>query len=163
MIAFGVIVAVALQRLLEVVWAEHNTRKLRSQGAIEAGASHYPFIIALHTVWLIAMVIFLPQPPVIYAVPLVLFLVLQLCRAWVLVTLGPFFTTRIVTLPGAPLVCSGPYRFVRHPNYVIVAGEILALPLVFGEVRVAIVFSILNAVMLAWRIRVEDAALAARR
>jgi len=163
MIAFGVIVAVALQRLLEVVWAEHNTRKLRSQGAIEAGASHYPFIIALHTVWLIAMVIFLPQPPVIYAVPLVLFLVLQLCRAWVLVTLGPFFTTRIVTLPGAPLVCSGPYRFVRHPNYVIVAGEILALPLVFGEVRVAIVFSLLNAAMLAWRIRVEDAALAARR
>ena len=163
MIAFGVIVAVALQRLLEVVWAEHNTRKLRSQGAIEAGASHYPFIIALHTVWLIAMVIFLPQPPVIYAVPLVLFLVLQLCRAWVLVTLGPFFTTRIVTLPGAPLVCSGPYRFVRHPNYVIVAGEILALPLVFGEVRVAIVFSLLNAAMLAWRIRVEDAALAVRR
>jgi len=163
MIAFGVIVAVALQRLLEVVWAEHNTRKLRSQGAIEAGASHYPFIIALHTVWLIAMVIFLPQPSVIYAVPLVLFLVLQLCRAWVLVTLGPFFTTRIVTLPGAPLVRSGPYRFVRHPNYVIVAGEILALPLVFGEVRVAIVFSILNAVMLAWRIRVEDAALAVRR
>jgi methyltransferase len=94
---------------------------------------------------------------------LVVFVTLQGLRIWVLTILGPYWTTRIVTLPGAPLVQKGPYRFVRHPNYAIVVAEIVSLPLVFGEVTVAIVFTLLNAAVLAWRISVEDRALAKRR
>jgi methyltransferase len=89
--------------------------------------------------------------------------VLQAGRVWVIATLGPYWTTRIITLDGAPLVRSGPYRFVRHPNYLIVTGEIALLPLVFGEVLVCLVFSVLNAALLFWRIRQEDAALSLRR
>ena len=92
-----------------------------------------------------------------------IFIALQLARVWVIATLGPYWTTRIITLEGAPLVRKGPYRFVRHPNYLVVAGEIAALPLAFGEVDVAIAFTLLNAAMLAWRIRQEDIALALRR
>jgi methyltransferase len=81
----------------------------------------------------------------------------------VIATLGPYWTTRIITLDGAPLVRSGPYRFVRHPNYLIVAAEIAVLPLVFGEIAVCLVFSALNAALLFWRIRQEEAALLVRR
>ncbi|GAA0531758.1 methyltransferase [Rhizomicrobium palustre] len=162
-IAIAIIAAVALQRLLELVWAQRNTARLRARGATEVGASHYPLIVLLHAAWLVSILIFLPLPVAISAVPLAAFLGLQLCRVWVLFTLGPYFTTRIISLPGAPLVRKGPYRYIRHPNYAVVIGEILTLPLVFGEVKVAIVFSLLNAAILTWRIRVEDAALAARR
>jgi methyltransferase len=81
----------------------------------------------------------------------------------VVASLGPYWTTRIITLPDAPLVRRGPYRFLRHPNYVVVAAEIAVLPLVFGAWPIALVFSLLNAVMLAWRIRIEEQALASRR
>ena len=88
---------------------------------------------------------------------------MQAARVWVIASLGPYWTTRIISVPGAPLVTRGPYRFVRHPNYMVVAGEILALPLVFGEIGVAIFFSLANAAMLFWRIREEETGLAARR
>ena len=91
------------------------------------------------------------------------YVLLEILRAWVLVTLGPYWTTRIITLPNAALVQTGPYRYVRHPNYWIVVFEIALLPLVFGEIAVAVVFSVLNAVLLFWRIRIENAALANRR
>src|ERR1700742_4242759 len=105
----------------------------------------------------------LPLPVTIYWVPLAVFVLLQLARVWVLATLGPYWTTRIITLPGAPLVRSGPFKYVRHPNYTVVASEILVFPLVFGELWVAAVFTVLNGAMLFWRIREEDQALAARR
>jgi len=162
-IAYAILAAVVAQRLVELDWARRNTKRLKARGAVEVGARHYPLIVLLHVTWLSAIALFLPRPAVIYAVPLALFLLLQLVRIWILVTLGPYFTTRIITLPGAALVRTGPYRFVRHPNYVVVAGEILFLPLVFGEPLVALVFTLLNAAMLYWRIRVEEAALASRR
>ena len=162
-VAYAIIAAVAIQRLAEVAWATRNTARLKAQGAVEIGARHYPLIVLLHTAWLCAMVVFLPKPTVIHSVPLALFVVIEAGRVWVLVTLGRYFTTRIITLADAPLVRRGPYRFVRHPNYLVVVGEILVLPLVFGEVGVAIAFSILNASVLALRIRTEDAALATRR
>jgi len=162
-IAYAILAAVVAQRLVELAWARCNTKRLKARGAVEVGARHYPLIVLLHVTWLGAIAMFLPRPAVIYAVPLALFLLLQLVRIWILVTLGPYFTTRIITLPGAALVRTGPYRFVRHPNYVVVAGEILSLPLVFGEPLVALVFTLLNAAMLYWRIRVEEAALASRR
>jgi methyltransferase len=162
-VAYAIIAAVAIQRLAEVAWATRNTAQLKARGAVEIGARHYPLIVLLHAAWLGAMVVFLPKPAVVHAVALAVFVALEAGRIWVLVTLGRYFTTRIITLPDAPLVRRGPYRFVRHPNYLVVVGEILVLPLVFGEVGVAIVFSILNALVLALRIRTEDAALAPRR
>ncbi|MGZ6007756.1 MAG: isoprenylcysteine carboxyl methyltransferase family protein [Rhizomicrobium sp.] len=154
---------VVLQRLIEIVYAERNTRALLARGAVEVGRAHYPLIVLLHASWLAAIVFFLPENATIHWLPLMLFILLQLCRVCVIATLGPYWTTRIITLPGAPLVRAGPYRFVRHPNYLVVAGEIAMLPLAFGEMDVAIAFTILNAAMLAWRIRQEDAALAVRR
>jgi methyltransferase len=161
--AYVIIGLVAAQRLAEIFYAQRNTRALLARGAFEVGRAHYPLIVALHVAWLGAILYFLPTPTTINSIALGLVVVLQILRLWVVVTLGPYWTTRIITLPGAPFIRNGPYRFMRHPNYAVVIAEIAALPLVFGEVAVAIVFSALNAIILAWRIRQEDAALAARR
>ncbi len=158
-----ILALVAVQRLVEVAYAERNTRALLARGAVEIGRAHYPLIVLLHAAWLTAIVVFLPADATIHWIALAIFIALQLARVWVIATLGPFWTTRIITLEGAPLVRKGPYRFVRHPNYLVVAGEIAALPLAFGELWIAIAFTVLNAAMLAWRIRQEDAALAIRR
>ncbi|HEY1707432.1 MAG TPA: isoprenylcysteine carboxylmethyltransferase family protein [Rhizomicrobium sp.] len=161
--AYVIIALVALQRLGEVVYAERNTRALLARGAVEIGRNHYPFIVVLHAAWLVAILLMLPHPAPVYVIPLAVFVLLQLARLWVLATLGPYWTTRIITLPGVPLVKRGPFRYIRHPNYTVVASEILVFPLVFGEVWVALVFTLLNGAMLFWRIREEDQALAARR
>ncbi|HXL98417.1 MAG TPA: isoprenylcysteine carboxylmethyltransferase family protein [Rhizomicrobium sp.] len=161
--AYVIIGLVALQRLIEVIYAERNTKALFARGAVEIGRAHYPLIVALHAAWLVAILVFLPHPTPIYWGALAVFVVLQGLRVWVLMTLGPYWTTRIITLAGAPLVRKGPYRFIRHPNYAVVACEIAVLPLVFGELGVAIVFSLANAIILFWRIRQEDAALQTRR
>lgn len=163
MIAYVIIALVAVQRLSEVVIAQRNTRALLANGAVEVAPGHYPFFVLLHSGWLIAIVAMLPKPTPVYWMPLVGYIALQVLRTWTLATLGRYWTTRIITVPGAPLVRRGPYRLVRHPNYLVVTGEIALLPLVFGEWRVAIAFSVLNALLLAWRIRAEDAALATRR
>lgn len=163
MVAYAVLAVMALQRLGELFLSSRNTRLLKAQGAVESGAGHYVLIVALHVCWLASVLIFLPRPtPVLW--PLVALLALaQAMRLWVVMTLGPFWTTRIISLPGAPLVKTGPYRFLRHPNYWAVTAEIAALPLAFGEVAVAMVFSVINAGLLSWRVREEDAALAGRR
>jgi methyltransferase len=161
--AIIIVTLVAAQRLIEVAYASRNTRALLARGAIETGRGHYPLFIVLHAAWLIAILVLLPHPVAIRWWLLGVFVLLQAARLWVIASLGPFWTTRIVTLPNAPLVRKGPYRFVRHPNYLVVAGEILVLPLVFGETRVAIVFTILNAALVAWRIRVEEQSLMVRR
>ena len=160
---FIILALVAVQRLVEVAYAERNTRALLARGAVEVGRAHYPLIVLLHAAWLVAILVFLPVDATIQWWALGLFISLQLARVWVIATLGPYWTTRIITLEGAPIVRRGPYRFVRHPNYLVVAGEIAILPLAFGEPLVAILFTLLNAAMLAWRIRQEDTALALRR
>ncbi len=160
--AVAIIAIVALQRLCETVFAARNTRALLARGGIEIGRNHYPLIVALHVAWLIALVVALPSDPQIYFAPLVVFLILQALRIWVIASLGPYWTTRIITVPGTPLIRSGPYKYLRHPNYLIVAGEIASLPLAFGEVWVAVIFSVLNAAVLSWRISVESRALAER-
>jgi len=163
MIAALVIIGlIALQRLAEVIYAQRNTRALLARGAVEIGAGHYPLIILLHVAWLIAIFAFLPRPVAVNWYLIAVMVAFQGLRVWVVAALGPYWTTRIITLPGAPLVTSGPFRFFRHPNYMIVVGEIAVLPLAFGEVGVAVIFSVINAVMLFWRIRVEDMALAGR-
>lgn len=117
----------------------------------------------LHVSWLVAIVATLPPSPSIHWPAVAALIALQGLRLWVVVALGPYWTTRVLTLPGVPLIRRGPYRFLRHPNYAVVVAEIAALPLVFGQVIIAIVFSVLNAALLWWRIRVEDQALQARR
>jgi methyltransferase len=160
--AAAILVLVTAERLVELAWAERNTRRLRASGAYEVGSRHYPLIIALHAAWLAGLWMFAWGRPVHW--PFVaLFLVLQGLRAWVLATLGPRWTTRIIVVPGEALVRRGPYRFLRHPNYAVVVGEIACLPLAFGLVLYALVFSILNAAVLAIRIRAENEALAEAR
>jgi methyltransferase len=158
-----VVALVALQRLAELLYAARNTRRLRRRGAVEHGRGHYPLFVALHGLWLIAILVAVPADASIDWLPLALFVLLQLARLWIVATLGPYWTTRIITLPGAPLIRNGPYRFLRHPNYLVVIGEIALLPLAFGAWRIALVFSLLNLALLAWRRRVENAALAPRR
>ncbi len=154
---------VALQRLAELVYAERNTAALKRDGAVEVGRSHYPLIVILHAAWLVTIVAVAAPDTRISWYLLAAFVVLQALRVWVLMSLGPYWTTRIITKPGAPLIRRGPYRFIRHPNYLIVAGEIALLPLVFGEVTVAVVFTVLNGLVLALRIQQEDSALRPRR
>lgn len=150
---------VTIERLAELVLARRNTRALLAQGAVEHAPGHYPLIVVMHALWLAGLWVFgwnQPVSPVWFTV----FAALQGCRVWVLATLGPRWTTRIIVLPGAPLVAKGPYRFVSHPNYVVVVGEIAVLPLCFGLWWFAILFSLANAAVLTIRIRAEAAALA---
>lgn len=158
-----IVLLVALQRLAELVLARRNTRRLLMQGASEVGAGHYPLFMLLHGGWLVALFALTPADALIAWPLLVLFALLQAARIWVVASLGPYWTTRILTLPGAPLVRRGPYRLLRHPNYWIVTGEIAVLPLAFGQWPLALAFSLLNAALLAWRIHIENTALAPRR
>lgn len=156
------VLAVALLRLSELVYARRNTKLLLDRGGQEHGAGHYPLFVGLHATWLVAIFAAVPAdaPP---SLPLAgLFVVLLAARFWTIASLGPFWTTRVITLPDEPLIQRGPYRFVRHPNYLIVVGEILVLPLIFGAWRIALLFSLLNAALLWQRLRVEEQALKAR-
>ncbi len=156
------IALVALLRLAELIHARRNTARLMARGGIEHGRGHYPVIVALHAGWLTALAVLVPPDTPVQWPWLALFIGLQGVRVWVIASLGPYWTTRVITLPGAPLVRRGPYRFLRHPNYCVVAAEIAVLPLAFGAWHIALGFSILNALVLAWRIQVEQAALAPR-
>jgi methyltransferase len=150
---------VTIERLAELWLARSNTRRLLDQGAREHGRGHYPLIVAVHALWLVTLwVVALTRP--VDGFWLALFVLLELGRVWVLITLGRRWTTRIIVLPGAPLVARGPYRFLNHPNYWVVIGEIAVLPLVFGLWQVALVFTLLNAAVLTIRIREENRALA---
>ncbi|MBX5170656.1 hypothetical protein HJB84_12420 [Rhizobium sp. NZLR1b] len=149
---------VTLQRLAELALARRNTAALLAKGAREVAAEHYPVMVALHTAWIIGLWLLAsgrPVEPFWFAV----FMALQALRLWVLATLKGRWTTRIIVLPGAPLITSGPYRFFQHPNYAIVVGEIAALPLAFGLPFYAIGFSLLNALVLYIRVKAENAAL----
>ncbi len=158
-LAVIVLLLVTMQRLAELVIAKRNTAALMARGAKEIAPEHYGLIVAVHTAWLIGLWLLAHDLPVNLGW-IGVFIVLQLCRVWVLLTLGERWTTRIIVLPGAPLVTTGPYRFLSHPNYAVVVGEIAALPLAFGLVGFAALFTALNAAILIIRIRAEHAALA---
>lgn len=160
--AQGVALLVAAQRLGELVYARRNETRLRARGAVESGASHYPLFILLHGAWLLAVFLLIPADRAPSWPLLAVFVLLQAARVWVVATLGPYWTTRVLSLPGAPLVRRGPYRWVRHPNYLIVTAEIAVLPLAFNAWAIAIVFSLANALLLYHRIGVEERALAER-
>ncbi|PTM98975.1 isoprenylcysteine carboxyl methyltransferase family protein [Mycoplana dimorpha] len=150
--------AVTFERLGELWLARRNTRALIQKGAVEVGASHYAAIVALHATWLAGLWLLGWNAP-LHLGWLGLFAGLQILRLWTLSTLGRRWTTRIIVVPGERLVTAGPYRFLRHPNYLVVIGEIAVLPLCFGLTRFALLFSIANALILTVRIRAENAAL----
>jgi methyltransferase len=159
MILYTILGLVALQRLLELFYARRNTLALLARGGVEWGAYQYPFFILLHTAWLASMAIFIPAATVPNWKLIALYAALQPFRIWTIATLGPYWSTRVITLAGMPRVRRGPYRIFRHPNYVIVCAEIFILPFAFGAVEIAILFSFLNAALLSWRIRLEERAL----
>jgi methyltransferase len=149
---------VTLQRLVELPIAAANTKRLLAAGGHEIGASHYPLLVAVHVAWLATLWWLAAGRPI--DLPFLgLFVLIELGRIWVLRTLGRRWTTRIIAVPGEKLVASGPYRFVNHPNYLVVIGEIAVLPLAFGLWQVALIFSLLNAAALTVRIRAENRAL----
>lgn len=151
---------VTLQRIGELVVARHNMRKLMARGAVEVGSGHYPLIVAVHTAWLLSLWLF-GRHQSVNVVALALYLALQGLRCWVLWTLGSRWTTRIIVLPGEPLVAAGPYRWMSHPNYAVVVGEIAVLPWALDLPWLAVLFTVLNAAVLAIRLRAENRALAA--
>jgi methyltransferase len=157
-----VILLVLVQRLAELAHARANTRRLLARGAVEVGAGHYPLLVLLHAGWWLSLAWAVPAETTPNAVPMALFGVLMLARVWVVLSLGAYWTTRIITLPAAPLVRRGPYRWLRHPNYCIVAGELALLPLAFDETAIAVLFSALDGALLAWRVAVEEAAIGGR-
>jgi methyltransferase len=153
---------VTAERIAELYLARRNTAALLAKGAVEFAPRHYPAIVLMHALWLACLWIF-GATRMIDPAWLAVFLSLQVLRVWTLMTLGPRWTTRIIILPGAPLVSNGPYRILSHPNYFVVVGEIATLPLCLGLPWAALVFSLANAMLLAIRIRAETIALAGSR
>ena len=162
MLIVGVML-VGVQRLLELSYSRRNERRLRARGAVERGAGHYPVIVVMHTLWLVSTLVegLLrgPEPPAWWPVPLAAFLLVQPLRYWAIFSLGENWNTRVLVVPGGKLVRSGPYQYFPHPNYVVVAVEILTFPLIFGAWITAIVFSLLNGALLYVRIKTENRAL----
>jgi methyltransferase len=150
---------VVVQRLAELGLAQWNTLRLRERGGIEFGAKHYPLMVALHVFWLLGLWMF-GHDRNVNPFWLALFIVLQAGRLWVIASLGRRWTTRVIALPGSAPVARGPYRWLRHPNYLIVVLEIAVVPLAIGLPVFALVFSLANAALLAYRIRIENQALA---
>jgi methyltransferase len=148
-----------IQRLAELFFAESNTARLRAKGAVEFGASHYPLIVLLHACWLIGLWVLGHDRRIIWSW-FVVFVLLQVGRLWVIASLGQRWTTRVLVLRGAAPVTRGPYRWIRHPNYLVVALEIAVVPLALGMPVFALIFSCANAALLAYRIRIENGALA---
>jgi methyltransferase len=152
------ILFVIVQRLSELYIAKGNEKWLRSQGAVEYGKEHYPFIVALHTLFIIAMIVedMLRGNRPIDFVFLILFILLLLFKFWALSSLGKYWNTKIFRVPGVGPVKKGPYKLFKHPNYFIVVCEIAIIPMVFHLYYTAIIFTVLNAIMLTVRIKVEN-------
>jgi len=145
-----------VQRLVELWWAKQNEARLMASGGIEFGHSHLPLMILFHAAWMAGLWLLAYDRPV-EPFFLAVFVVLQMARFWVLATLGRRWTIRVIVVPGERLVVRGPYRLLRHPNYAVVTGEIAAVPLALGLSAYALIFSVLNAGVLAIRITAENA------
>lgn len=150
---------VALQRLAELAWSARNARIMLARGGVAFGEAHYPVLVAVMVMWLATLALFDAAHPVSRAW-LAVFVLLQLARVWVLATLRERWTTRVIVVPGLPLVRSGPYRFLRHPNYWIVLAEIVVVPLCVGLWWHAALFAVAVGAVLWVRIRCEEKALA---
>ncbi len=159
-LAMFILAAVTLQRLAELVLANRNTARLLARGGVEKSPGHYPAIVVMHAAWLVLLWYVAFTATAVDVWWLAVFVVLQGLRVWVIATLGERWTTRIIVVPGEARVRGGPFRFVDHPNYLVVAAELIALPMVFGQLWIAIIFTVLNAAVLWVRIQAEASALA---
>lgn len=162
MIFYFILILVIVQRLVELRIAKRNEKSMRARGAYEVGASHYPYMILLHVSFFISLIIevmYIKSFSSPYYALIIVFLVLQLLRVWCLTSLGTYWNTKVIILPGAKVVAKGPYAFIRHPNYLIVCLEIAVLPLIFQAYVTAICFTILNFIILSVRIPIEEKAL----
>jgi methyltransferase len=156
-------ILVLAQRGLEELYSARNTKALLAAGGREAGRAYYPVVAATHLAW-IASVFFLIPPDAIVLWPLIVYyLVLQIVRYWVIASLGRFWTHHIITLPDAPVVARGPYRYLRHPNYAVTIVETLVLPLAFGALALGAIMTALWWTVLDYKIWLEDEALHSRR
>ena len=153
-----ILALVSLQRLVELYIAHRNTGKLLARGGFEVASGHYPLIVLLHAVWLAGLWYLALKLDVNWPW-LAAYVVLEAARGWIIAALGSRWTTRIIVVPGETLVGEGPYRFFRHPNYMVVAAEIFILPMAFGLWWYAFPFAALNGALLYWRIKSEDEAL----
>jgi methyltransferase len=149
---------VVIQRLAELFIAQRNTKRLLDKGGVEVSSGHYPLIVAFHAIWLGGLWYFVWGHEVLWPWAFA-YLVLQAARGWIIAALGSRWTTRIIIVPGETLNTTGPYKYFRHPNYMIVAAEIFILPMVFGLWLYALVMGCINLGILYWRIREEEAAL----
>ena len=162
-IFFVVVGFVIIQRIAELFVARRNELWIRAQGGFEAGKSHYPFMVAIHVGFFVSLIIefllFDRSIPSYWMLLFALFIALQIMRVWVISSLGRFWNTKILILPGANVVKKGPFNYIRHPNYTVVTLEIITIPLMFGAYFTAIVFTLLNLAILSIRIPTEEAAL----
>lgn len=154
---------ILLQRGLEELHSQFNTRRLLQRGAVEAGRDYYPVVATTHTAWIASLALLIPADAPLHWWALFAFLGLQLARYWIIGTLGPYWTHRIITLPGAPVVRTGPYRVLRHPNYAVTVAETLLLPLAFGQLALGVIFTAVWGAVLYYKILLENQALSVRR
>lgn len=160
--ALAVFAYVIIQRLGELVYANANTKRLLAEGGREYGARHYPLFLILHSGWLISIAMFAKPAATANIAVLIAFIASQIFRFWTLRSIGRWWTTRIISAAHFPRVKHGPYRYITHPNYALVVVEIAVLPLLLGAPAMAVTFSVLNAALLWWRIRMENAVLGVR-
>ena len=153
---------VGVQRLCELWLSRRNADRLIAEGGREIGTGHFPILVAIHTGWLAAIAFAIPADAPVYWPVLAAYLAVQAGRAWVVVTLGRHWTFKVIDTPTAALVRAGPYRWCRHPNYVVVVLEVALLPLAFGAWEIAALFSVANGAVLGWRLRAENASIARR-
>ena len=156
-------VLILLQRGLEELHSQRNTQRLLNDGAHEEGRDYYPVVATAHVCWIASLAFLIPPNTPLQIVTLVMFLALQPIRYWIIGALGPYWTHRIISLPAAPNVAQGPYRFIRHPNYAVTVAETFLMPLAFGQVALAVILTAIWAVVLHYKMRLEDQALATRR
>lgn len=163
MVFGGFVFFIVLQRLGELVIAKKNEKGLKAKGAIEFGQSHYRFMVLMHIMFFVVLilevVIFNKQISRAWPILLSLFLVAQMGRIWALTSLGEFWNTKIIVLPDAQPIKQGPYRYLKHPNYVIVSIELLVIPLLFNAYMTSVMFTFLNICLLSIRIPAEERAL----
>ena len=164
-IALAIFLAVLVaERLFELVWSARNVARLRARGAVEYGRGHFPLFVAIHVIYPLMLawevLSWRAIPGAAWPAWLALFIAAQALRFWAIASLGERWSVRVWVLPGLAPVRDGPYRWLRHPNYVAVTAELLAGPMMFGAWRTALIIGIANAVALAVRIPVEERALA---
>jgi methyltransferase len=154
---------ILFQRALEELHAQRNTRRLFEQGAHEEGREYFSVVATAHLSWVASLALLIPGSAQVYMFLLILFLALQPLRYWIIATLGCYWTHRIVTLPSAPIVTKGPYRYLRHPNYVLTLAETFLLPVAFGQIALGVIFTAIWGAVLHYKILLEDRAISIRR